>query len=50
MDMRLLHTRNGALANERDRNRVGARAVARDAARRVEGIEQGQADICRLIR
>jgi hypothetical protein len=28
----LLHDRDGALADERDRHRVGAHAVARDAA------------------
>jgi len=31
-DSDLLHDRNGALADERDRHRVGAHAVARGAA------------------
>ena len=32
-----LHHRHGALADQRDRHRVGAHAVAHDAAGRVEG-------------
>src|SRR5437773_8770151 len=35
------HDRHGALAHERDRHRVGAHAVARDAAGGVEGVEDG---------
>jgi hypothetical protein len=37
----LLHGGDGALANERDRHRVGAHAVARDAAGGVGGAEKG---------
>jgi hypothetical protein len=37
----VLHDRDGALAHERDGHRVGANAVARDAAGGVGGIEQG---------
>ena len=39
----LLHDRDGALADERDRHRVGAHAVAADAARGVGGVEEGGA-------
>ena len=41
----LLHERDGAFAHERDRHRVGAHAVARDAARSVGSLEDrvGQA-------
>jgi hypothetical protein len=35
----LLHDRNGTLADERDRHRVGADAVAPDAAGGVGGAE-----------
>ena len=37
----VLHDRDGALADERDGHRVGAHAVARDAAGGVGGVEQG---------
>jgi len=37
----LLHDRHGALADERDRHRVGAHAVARDAAGGVGGAGLG---------
>ena len=33
--------RDGALADERDRHRVGAHALARDAAGGVGGVEEG---------
>src|SRR5262249_11461634 len=36
----LLHDRHGALTDERDRHRVGAHAVARDAAGSVGGVEE----------
>ena len=35
------HDRHGALANQRDRHRVGAHAVARDAEGGVGGVEEG---------
>jgi len=38
-DSDLLHDRDGALAYERDRHRVGADAVARDAAGGAGGVE-----------
>ena len=38
----LLHDRDGALAHERDRDRVGTHALARDAAGGVGGIEEGK--------
>src|SRR6516225_4023193 len=38
----LLHDGDGALADKRDRHRVGAHAVARDAAGGVEGAEEGR--------
>jgi hypothetical protein len=37
----LLHDRNGALAHERDGHRMGAHAVARDAAGGVGGVKEG---------
>jgi len=37
-----LHDRDGALADRRDRHRVGADAVARDAAGGVGGAEEGR--------
>jgi hypothetical protein len=37
----LLHDRDGALAHERDGHRVGAHALARDAAGGVGGVEAG---------
>jgi hypothetical protein len=36
----LLHERDGALAHERDRHRMGAHAVARDAAGGAGGVEE----------
>jgi hypothetical protein len=36
---RLIHDGDGALADERDRHRMGAHAVARDAAGGVGGVE-----------
>jgi hypothetical protein len=36
----LLHDRDGALAHERHRHRVGTDAVARDAAGGVGGVEE----------
>jgi hypothetical protein len=39
-----LHDRDGALADERDRNRLGAHAVARDAAGGVGGVEGANSD------
>jgi hypothetical protein len=36
----VLHDPHGALANQRDRHRVGAHAVAGDAAGGVGGIEE----------
>jgi hypothetical protein len=38
----LLHERDGALAHERDRHRVGAHAVACDAAGGVGGVDEGR--------
>ena len=35
------HDRNGTLAHERDWHRMGAHAVARDAAGGVGGVEEG---------
>jgi hypothetical protein len=40
-------TRDGALANERDRHRMGAHAVARDAAGVVGGAHQGRRGMAR---
>jgi hypothetical protein len=37
----VLHHGHGALANERDRHRMGAHAVARDAAGGVGSVETG---------
>ncbi len=36
----VLHDRDGGLADERDRHRVGAHAVARDAAGGMGGVEE----------
>jgi hypothetical protein len=36
----VLHNRDGALADQRDRDRKGADAVARDAARGVGGVDE----------
>ena len=41
MARHLLHDRDGALADERDMQRVGAHAVARDTAGGVGGTEAG---------
>jgi hypothetical protein len=38
----LLHDRDGAFTDERDRHRMGAHAVARDAAGGVGGAEEGR--------
>jgi hypothetical protein len=38
----VLHDRDGALTHERDGHRMGAHAVARDAAGSVEGVDEGR--------
>jgi hypothetical protein len=40
----VLHDRDGALADERDRHRMGAHAVARDAAGGVGDVEENERD------
>ena len=40
----LLHDRDGALAHERDRHRMGAHAMARDAASRWEALTKADAE------
>jgi hypothetical protein len=44
----LLHDRDGALADERDRHRMGAHAVARDAAGGVGGAHGRPASVVDL--
>jgi hypothetical protein len=41
----LLHDRHGTLADERDRHRMGAHAVARDAAGGMGGVEEGRSTV-----
>ena len=41
----VLQDRDGALADERDRHRVGTHTVARDAAGRVGGVEECRSEL-----